>query len=134
LNLLHDRDQKLSGSVSGKGRPAGAHLVEDDAERKQIGTLVEGLAQCLLRRHVRGRAQRGAKPIGQLMLIEVRSGCCEFLDRRNLSQAKIQNLGIPAFGDEDVCRFEVAVDDTVLMRSFERVGDVDGDGDHSLTR
>ena len=39
-NLLNDRDQELSGGVSGKGRLAGAHLVEHDAKGKEIGALI----------------------------------------------------------------------------------------------
>jgi hypothetical protein len=56
-----------------------------------------------------------------------RNGC-----GRNFGQPEIQHLGVSAFGHENVCRFDVAVDDTKSMSGIECVGDVDGDWEESL--
>ena len=41
-----------------------------------------------------------------------------------LGQAKIQNLDAPVFGDENVLRLQVTVDDALLVRRRQAVGDL----------
>jgi hypothetical protein len=43
----------------------------------------------------------------------------------HLGQAKVENLGVPSIGDEDVGRFNIAVNDAFGMGRIESVGDVD---------
>ena len=43
-----------------------------------------------------------------------------------LRQSEIEQLGVAAVGDEDVARFDVAVDDPAGMGGVERIGDFDG--------
>ena len=50
----------------------------------------------------------------------VRTRMCDF------SQAEIENLRVPAFGDNNVRGFDVAMNDSLGMRGIERVGDFDG--------
>ena len=45
--------------------------------------------------------------------------------KRNLRQSEIKNLGMATLGDEDVCRLDVAVDNTFSVSGVERVGDID---------
>ncbi len=45
--------------------------------------------------------------------------------RTDLGQPEIQNLRVPAAGDEQIRRLDVAVDDAGGVRRFERVGDLD---------
>ena len=46
--------------------------------------------------------------------------------RRDLRQTKIQNLGVPALGHEDVRGLDVAVDDAFGVGGVECVGNLDG--------
>ena len=44
-----------------------------------------------------------------------------------LGKSEIQNLRLPAIGDEDVGRLDIAVNDALAMGYVERVGDLDAD-------
>jgi hypothetical protein len=46
---------------------------------------------------------------------------------RNLRQTKIKNLGVPALGDKNVRRLDVAMDDSLLVGGIESVGNLDGE-------
>ena len=77
----------------------------------------------LLRRHVRQRAQDGA-------LRRQRNGVgfheAGAVDRRSvldLRESEIENLHA-AFGEQDVARLQVAVDDALFVRGIERVQDL----------
>ena len=41
-------------------------------------------------------------------------------------QTEVQDLRLPAIGNEDVCRLDVAMDDSLLMRRVQAVGDLNG--------
>jgi len=43
-----------------------------------------------------------------------------------LRQPKVQNLGFAPMGDEDICRFDVAMDDPFLVRRLQPVRDLNG--------
>ena len=128
-NLLHDRDQELSGGVSGEGRLAGTHLVEHDAEGKQVGALIERLAQGLLGRHVSRSAQSGAEAVGELELFGAGLWRVvgELFEGHHFRQTEVQDLGAAAPGHEDVGRLDIAMNDSSLMRGVEGVSDVDGE-------
>ena len=62
-----------------------------------------------------------------------------------LGQAKVENLGVPALGDEEVRGLDVAVDDAFAVRRVQRVGNLNAQrqdrlqlhgapGDHVLER
>ncbi len=48
-------------------------------------------------------------------------------------QPKIQNLGVSALGHEDVRRLDVAVNDALGVRGVERVGNLDGQRQNSVS-
>jgi hypothetical protein len=91
----------------------------------------------LLRRHVRDRAHRGAG-LGQLRVegkrqlsgLTVWSGIAQH--RRNLSQAKVENLGMATLGHEEVGGLDVAMDDSRGMCRLKSVGNLDGDGQKNV--
>jgi hypothetical protein len=43
---------------------------------------------------------------------------------RNLSQTKVENFGVSALSDKNICRLDVAVNDSLGMRRIERIGDL----------
>ena len=45
----------------------------------------------------------------------------------DLGQSEIENLGVPALGDENVRGLDVAVDDAFGVRGVERIGNLDGE-------
>jgi hypothetical protein len=45
----------------------------------------------------------------------------------DLRQTKVQNLGVSALGDKNVCWLNVAMHDASGVGSVQRVGDVDGE-------
>ena len=49
------------------------------------------------------------------------------MSRRQLGQAEVEELYLSALRDEDVGRLDVAMDDAVLVRGVERVGDLDAE-------
>jgi hypothetical protein len=55
-----------------------------------------------------------------------------FSGRLNLRQTEIQNLRVPALGDEEVCRLDVAVDDSGRVRRVHRVRNLNPDRQHRL--
>jgi len=45
--------------------------------------------------------------------------------RGKFSQVEIEHFGMTALGDEQVCRFDIAMDDTFGVGCVERVCDLD---------
>jgi len=95
---------------------AGRHLVEDDAQRVDVGAGVDGLALDLLGAHVLGRPDHDPGP-GDAFLFE-RAG-----------DAEIHDAGGARLVDHDVLRLEVAVDDALRVGLGQTVGDLSGDRD-----
>jgi hypothetical protein len=57
-------------------------------------------------------------------LVIVSSSESEPLGLRQLRQPKIEDLDAPVFGDENIFRLQVAVDDPFVMRRRQSVGDL----------
>ncbi len=47
-------------------------------------------------------------------------------------QSEVKNLGVPALGDEDVCRLDVAVHNALGMSCVQRIGNLDGETDQHI--
>ena len=52
--------------------------------------------------------------------------------RRDLSQTKIEDLGVSALSHENVCRLDVAMHDALAVRGVERVSNFDGEREQRL--
>ena len=136
---VQDGVEDDGGSIAAEGDDACAHLVEHGAERKQVAAGVEFLALGLFRRHVRDGADGGAWT-GQKFEADggggLGEGACRSRGicggRGNLGQAEVENLGVPALGDENVGGLDVAMDDAFAVRGIERVGDLDGQAEQHV--
>src|ERR1700728_5451884 len=50
----------------------------------------------------------------------------------HLCQAEVENLCVPALGNENVGRFDIAMDDPFAMGRIQRVSDLDGERENHL--
>ena len=109
---VHAGDLGHVGAVE-RGQP-GQHLVHHDAQRVDVRAGVDRLAADLLGRHVSGAAddRPGARDPGP-----VGAG----------GDAEVGDLGVTVAVDEDVLRFDVAVDDARQMRGRQTLGDLPRD-------
>ncbi len=113
------------------------HLVEDHAEGKNIAAGVDHPAERLLGRHVCDRAQRrawaGEIRFGHRRGAADRRGFASS-GRHDFREAEIEDLGLAAIGDEDVCRLDVAMDDAFAVGGVEGVGHADRQVEQSIDR
>ncbi len=93
---------------------AGEQLVEEQAERVDVGGLGDGLAENLLRAGVLRRHRPRQRRQGR---IAVHTGIEDF---RN---PEIEELGLAVRGHEDVAGLEIAMDDVVVVRVLDGVED-----------
>ena len=106
-----------------EGPLAREHLVEDRAEREDVGPRVGAPSAHLFGRHVPERpeddaglgAGRGRGEIG---------GLGALLLMRQLGEAEVEDLDAAVVGDEEVFGLEVAVDDAFQVRGREPMGDL----------
>src|SRR5580704_11777973 len=129
---VQDRLEDDGLTVSPEYQLAGGHLVENRSEGEKIGAGVQLFRTGLLRRHVRNGAEPGTRA-GQVLLIDSARDCVRHRSfarrtyrRPDLRQTEVENLGVAAFGDENVSGFDVAVHYAFGVRGVERVGDLDG--------
>ena len=127
---MQQRIEDHRRSVSAERHASRGHLIKYGAEREQVGAGVEFFAPGLLGRHVGHRAYRGSRA-GQVFL----DGCAFGGGRvraGQLGQSEVEDFGLPAFGDENVRRLDVAVHDFLGVRGIKRIGDFDGQGEQGL--
>ena len=102
-------------AVARIGRLTREAVVDDAAERVEIRASVERLAANLLRAAVVDGA-------------EERAGVGHRPRARPLRESEVAEVGVPAaFGEQDVRRLQVAVDQVRRMRRIERAADLLGD-------
>jgi hypothetical protein len=100
--------------VSPERKPPGEHFVEHDAERPDIGALVQIAAASLLRRHVGDGAQR-------------RLALCEGATATKLGQPEIHDPGLALRRHHNVGALDVPMDDALAMGFAQPSRDLDGD-------
>ena len=105
-----DGDRRLAG----ERHLPGEQLVEDDAERVEVGACVDPLALRLLGRQVGGGAEH-------------RGGRGHRLVAHRARDAEVGHLHRAVVGEHDVAGLDVAVDEQVLVRVGERTAHVGGD-------
>ena len=102
----------------------GEHLVEHHADGIQVSAAIERNAGNQgLGGHEIGRAHRHVR------LRQAALACIALF-----GQSEVRHLHRTLHVDEDVGRFDVAVDDAVEMRVVQRVADVSGDGKRVILR
>ena len=129
--LVQDGFEQQRSRVPAERQRACRHLVQHRAKRKQIGARIERLAARLLRRHISHRADRRSRR-GQLVHAEVGLGRIPGNRRFQLGQTKIENLPVPAAGDKNIGRLNVAVNDALGVRRIERIGHIDRNSQQRL--
>ena len=111
----------VPGVLAGEGLPACRHLVEDGAEREEVGAGVERFAANLFGRHVRQRAQHRARDRSSAPGSVLPSSPA---DPAAAWPARNRAAWPDRVGDEDVGRLDVAVDDPLGVGGFERIGEL----------
>jgi hypothetical protein len=99
-------------------------VIQDRAERVHVGPLVDGVAERLLGRHVRRRAEDRADQ-GELLVV----GGGGLGGRHGLGldqvfrQAPVEDHGLAEVADHDVAGLQIAMDHPLAVRVRDRLGD-----------
>ena len=120
--VFQDRGHGLGRGVAAESAHPGKHFVEHRTKCKDVAARIGGLAAHLLRRHVARRAHHHARRrvrTGEGGLVQF---CAGFL--RQFRQSEIEDLDAPVLGDENVLGFQVAMDDSLLVRRRQSVRDL----------
>ena len=125
--LGEDRGDQAGLAALGKGALPGDHLVDDQAERVDVGARVDHAALELLGRHVGDGADQGALGAerGAGRLIVERRARRAGVALAQLGEAEVEQLDAP-FGQHHVAWLEVAVGDAFAVRAGERLGERGG--------
>ena len=99
------------------------HLVEHDAEREQIGTVIDRPSQRLLRRHVR----HGPEHDPRRRHPRHRRGFRGVAGFEEAGETEVEHLHAPAIVEHEVRALDVPVDDAGAVRFLQRLGDLRGD-------
>jgi hypothetical protein len=74
-----------------------------------------------------------------LLLVRCPGRCisrCDLARRTDRSgdfgQPEVENLGVPALGDENICWLDIAMNDASRVGGVECIGDFDGEGEQSV--
>jgi hypothetical protein len=125
----------LSSGVAPEGPLPGHHLVEHGTEAEDVRTMIDVAATYLFRRHVADGAQHqtwfGAANHRRHHRCRAASRLAE---RDRLRQAEIEDLDAGVSRDEDVLRFQVAMNDAFLMRRGQAARDLHRDVDRAPRR
>ena len=98
------------------------HLVDDNPQCPDVRTFVDELASCLLRRHVGDGAERRAddRHLGERFGVARGHVSC---------QPEIKDLDLALWGDDDVRRLQISMNDSRGVRSRQSGGHLAGIGD-----
>ena len=105
-----------------EGAGAREHLVKNRAKGEDVRSVVDRMAQHLFGRHVTGRSADLAGPaLFDGRFVTSNRG----LVLAQLGDAEVEKLEAPVLRNECVCRFDVAVPDSLCMRGIQRLRDLD---------
>ena len=108
--LVHDLVDDRGQALSGKGLVPRHQFVEDGSERKNVGSVVDLFARDLFRRHIKGGAHD-------------RAGQGQGGGGGQPGDAEVDDVGCSLLVDEDIRRFDIAVDDAFPMGIVQGVAD-----------
>ena len=133
--LPEHASQHVGDHLALEQRPSGQHLEQDDSERPDVGPLVDRLAARLLGSHVGRRAEQDAR-LGVVLSDRrgERRAARDALALPRLGEPEVEHLDRAVGPDADVGGLEVAVDDAGLVGRFQRLRDLQGDGDRLVDR
>ncbi len=109
LDLLERDDHRR---LAGKGALAGEHFEQNQTERVNIATLINGRSLSLFRRHIRRSADGSRRSFGD----EVR-------------QTEVHQLDVAGSVDHEIFRLEIPVHDALGVRLAKAVADLARDLD-----
>ena len=119
-----DQPQRFRHRIGREEALARQHLVQHHTERPDIRALVHRLAARLLRTHVGGSTRESFR-LGHRGCRERRRhrhvGRRTARSRQRFRQPEVQNLHRAVGADLDVRGLEIAMDDALLVRRFERL-------------
>ena len=119
--LLGTLDQAGQRAVGAEGRLPRQELIKNEAQRKDVGALVQVLRQRLLGRHIFHGADHGA-------------GLGHAFAFQRLGQAKIHNQDAARLFAHDVLRLQITVDDAHIVCGGQRPAHLLDDNDCFMGR
>src|SRR5271157_385963 len=130
---IENRVKNDTRRVPTKRKSPRGHFIKHCAKRKQVAARIQFLSTNLLWRHVRDCAE--SHPwAGQMLLVYrerqsvLRSPLSGRSSRwRDFGQPEVENLGMPAFGEEDVRGLDVAVNNSRGVRRIQRISNLDSE-------
>ena len=124
--VVQDVRDHLRRTAPGERAFPGGHLVQDAAQREDIGAPIHGQAGRLFGREVAHRPhhhpRHGAQRRGRVGVDGARAARFD-----QLGEAEVEHLRAAVGRHHDVLGLDVAVDDARLMRGGKSAGDVRGD-------
>ena len=114
--------ERHHGAVFGKGKPAGRHLVQHDAETPDVAAGVQVEAARLLRRHVARSADHHPRPRARFHIDHGRRR-----HARELGEPEVEDLRIAVGTHHDVLGLDVPMHQAAGMRRRQRTRHLDAD-------
>ena len=123
MGLTLDRCGECGPRLDVERAGAGRHLIQHRSKRKKIAPVIDrGVPRQLLRRHIVNRAGDCTDACQLVGGIGVPGTCWKVL-----RQPEVQKLHEAAGGEEDVAWRNISMNDPLVVRRPQRVGDLDGD-------
>ena len=125
---IEDGRQNKRRGLAGKWSMPRDAFVEHDAQGEQIGSTIELIAGDLLRRHIRRSSDRDA--LGSYWLgCGLTRGRREGLTGQQFGEAEVEDLDLSTIDQEEICRLDVAMDNSSTVCPVEGVSHLNADVD-----